>query len=186
LDFLIKKEINQDEICFVAIGSVGRYEALKASDLDILPIIKKKETLIEYKKYDNDLRNELGERLQIKISKGKDLTQCTLIDDIIDPSTIGDENDSSSALTKRVLTLTESTQICGGYDLNEVRNEILQIFARYERTSGKHVLSFCNDIARYYRTLFIEYKAKIDNRAKDWCTRNMKLQHSRKFWYFVL
>lgn len=37
---------------------------------------------------------------------------------------------------------------------------------------------------RYYRTLCIEYKAKVDVDEKDWCTRNLKLRHSRKFWYF--
>lgn len=46
------------------------------------------------------------------------------------------------------------------------------------------MLSLCNDIGRYYRTLCIEYKAKIDVEDKDWCTRNLKLRHSRKLWYF--
>lgn len=41
-------------------------------------------------------------------------------------------------------------------------------------------------MARYYRTLGIEYKAKVDILDKDWCTRNIKLRHSRKFWYFSL
>lgn len=46
------------------------------------------------------------------------------------------------------------------------------------------MLSFCNDVARYYRTLCIEYKAKIDAHDKSWAVRNAKLRHCRKFWYF--
>jgi len=51
--------------------------------------------------------------------------------------------------------------------------------------SGRHVLSLCNDVSRYYKTLCIEYKAKADEQNKDWCTRNVKLRHSRKVWYFA-
>jgi hypothetical protein len=47
------------------------------------------------------------------------------------------------------------------------------------------VLSLVNDIARYFRTLCIEYKGKVDGEEKDWSTRNMKLRYSRKFWYFA-
>jgi hypothetical protein len=73
--------------------------------------------------------------------------------------------------------------VSGSLEIEAIRRRILEAYAE-ERTSGRHVLSFCNDIARYYNTLCIEYKAKIDEEGKDWCTRNMKLRHSRKLWYF--
>jgi len=103
---------------------------------------------------------------------------------LTDPESIGGEKDGSSALTKRILILTEGKQAGGKLPLNEVRQAVMKAYAAAERSRGRHVLSLCNDIARYYRTLCIEYKAKADDPDKDWCTRNMKLRHSRKFWYF--
>lgn len=66
-----------------------------------------------------------------------------------------------------------------------MRRQILQAYGSQDRTSGRHSLSLCNDIARYYRTLCIEYKAKADEKDTDWCSRNLKLRHSRKVWYFA-
>jgi hypothetical protein len=54
-----------------------------------------------------------------------------------------------------------------------------------DRTRGRHVLSLVNDIARYFRTLCVEYKGGVDAGGKDWCIRNMKLRYSRKLWYFA-
>jgi hypothetical protein len=104
---------------------------------------------------------------------------------LTDPETIGGNRDESNILTRRILILTESRQVGGKLSLPAVRQKIMQAYAGAERTRGRHVLSLCNDLARYYRTLCIEYKAKADDPAKDWCTRNMKLRHSRKFWYFA-
>jgi hypothetical protein len=73
--------------------------------------------------------------------------------------------------------------VSGSLEIEAIRRRILEAYAE-ERTSRRHVLSFCNDIARYYNTVCIEYKAKIDEEGKDWCTRNVKLRHSRKLWYF--
>jgi hypothetical protein len=103
---------------------------------------------------------------------------------LTDPESIGGEKDGSSVLTKRILMLTEGKQAGGEFPLNEVRQAVMRAYAGADRSRGRHVLSLCNDIARYYRTLCIEYKAKADDPDKDWCTRNVKLRHSRKFWYF--
>lgn len=43
-DFLRKKGIREDDVCFVAVGSVGRLEALQASDLDFIPLLKNNNT----------------------------------------------------------------------------------------------------------------------------------------------
>jgi hypothetical protein len=69
--------------------------------------------------------------------------------------------------------------------IREVRNSVLKAYADEERTNGRHIFILCNDLARYFKTLCIEYKAKIDEESKDWCTRNIKLRHSRKLWYFA-
>ncbi len=185
-DFLRKNGIKEENVCFVAVGSVGRLEALHASDLDFIPLLVDKKALEEFQPFDKDLRNLLSSNLNLKISEGADLTRSASVSELIEKKAIGGEKDNSTWLTKRVLVLTEGRQAGGAFPLKEIRNKILHAYSGSERTRGRHVLSLCNDVARYYRTLGIEYKAKVDILDKDWCTRNIKLRHSRKFWYFSL
>jgi hypothetical protein len=183
-EFSESKSLRLDNICFVVVGSLGRLEALEASDLDLIPICKSANDLQEYGHHDKELRKHLLAGLGVKVSRGEDLTKATSLEELIGPECIGGSKDDSGRLTKRVLVLTESRQAGGGYPLSDLRKEIVDAYAKEDRTSGRHVLSLCNDFARYFKTLCIEYKAKIDDEEKDWCTRNMKLRHSRKFWYF--
>lgn len=183
-EYLEEHHLNEIDICLVAVGSVGRQEALGASDLDIIPVLGPKTATANFDKHDRALRERIFSKLGIKVSKGEDLTRFVDIATLTDPDTIGGNKDDSSALTQRILILLESTQVGGKYPIREVRKKILEAYAGSERTRGRHVLSLCNDLARYFRTLCIEYKAKVDVQSKDWCTRNLKLRHTRKIWYF--
>ncbi len=183
-NYLLKNDFNTEQVSIVAVGSVGRSEALESSDLDLIPILNNDQIYNLFKIHDQKLRELIKDKLKIKVSRGEDLTKCISINDLTNAESIGGSKDDSGALTKRVLILTESMQVGGGYSLKLIRQKILEAYAKEERTSGRHVLSLCNDLARYYRTLCIEYKAKIDIDDKDWSTRNLKLRHSRKLWYF--
>lgn len=183
-DFLSKRGLKPEEVCCIVVGSVGRQEALDASDIDLIPVLSSAAALAAFQPHDKDLRQSVGDASKKKISKGDDLTKCVSVEELTDRESIGGEKDGSSALTKRILILTEGKQAGGKLPLNEVRRAVMKAYSGAERSRGRHVLSLCNDIARYYRTLCIEYKAKVDDPDKDWCTRNMKLRHSRKFWYF--
>ena len=183
-DFLAKRGVKPEDVCCVVVGSVGRQEALEASDIDLTPVLRSAAVLAVFQPHDKDLRNEIQTKLKTKVSQGDDLTKCVSLEELIDPESIGGEKDGSSALTKRILILTEGKQAGGKLALKDVRQAVMKAYAAGDRSRGRHVLSLCNDIARYYRTLCVEYKAKVDDPAKDWCTRNMKLRHSRKFWYF--
>lgn len=178
--FLEKNGVPRDKIVVVALGSVGRREALAASDLDLMPVM---DGNIMDEGLDKALRQTLRDELKIKVSQGEDLTQRTTTAELTNPEAIGTDDDSTSLLSRRIMVLTESAVAGGGLQLDDVRNRILSAYGE-ERTSGRHVHSFCNDVARYYRTLCIEYKAKVDVHSKDWATRNVKLRHSRKVWYF--
>ena len=177
--------VSIDNICFTVVGSVGRGEALEASDFDLTPIARDDAALAAFMPHDQAIRQELIKALGVKVSKGEDLTKPVAIASLIERESIGGPKDTSASLTKRMLILTESRQVTGGLDISEVRQNVLQAYGDQDRTSGRHTLSLCNDIARYYRTLCIEYKAKADEQDTDWCTRNLKLRHSRKFWYFA-
>lgn len=183
-EFLRKHRVDKTSVCLVCVGSLGRREALQSSDIDLIPVLRTRSDVEKFLPFDQDLRKTLERTLKIKVSKGEDLTSPISIEELSDPETIGGNKDESGILTKRLLILTESCGISGALNLGQVRKKILAAYATEERTSGRHVLSLCNDVARYYRTLCIEYKAKVDVEDKDWCTRNMKLRHSRKLWYF--
>ncbi|MCI0460575.1 MAG: DUF294 nucleotidyltransferase-like domain-containing protein [Gemmataceae bacterium] len=182
--YLADNSLPADDVCFVVVGSVGRQEALHASDIDFTPVLRTPDALKTFEPHDQPLRQQLRQALGIKVSQGEDLTKQTDLSALTAPESIGGSADDSGALTRRLLILTESRQAGGNLSVAEVRKQIMTAYAGAERTRGRHVLSLCNDLARYYRTLCIEYKAKADDPAKDWCTRNMKLRHSRKFWYF--
>lgn len=183
---LQRRELDPQKYCFIAVGSVGRLEAMECSDIDLIPVAEDEASLKKYEPHDPELRQAVMDALGgMKVSAGSDLTKAVSIESLCDPASIGGSLDSSSALTRRILIVTESQLVGGGLRLRGVREQVLRAYANAERTRGRHVLSFCNDIARYYRTLCIEYKAKVDTDNKDWCTRNLKLRHSRKFWYFA-
>lgn len=183
--FLADNGQSPDEMCFAVTGSVGRREALEASDLDLIPIAADADRLRSYEPLDKSLRTHLKAALGVKVSAGEDLTKACHVGELTEPDSIGGASDGSAPLTKRVLLLTESAQAGGSLTLNGIRSRIIDAYSAQERTSGRHVLSLCNDISRYYKTLCIEYKAKIDEEGKDWCTRNVKLRHSRKLWFFA-
>lgn len=173
--------LSLDDVCFIAVGSVGRREALDASDIDLIPILGA--SVEHFDRHDAAIRDIVGQAMQAKVSNGDDLTKFTHLTDLANGTLIGADDDNSSALTKRVLILTEGAQAGGRLPIHDVREKLLRAYAQEVRTRGRHLLALINDIARYYRTLCIEYKAKVES-GKDWCTRNVKLRHSRKFWYF--
>jgi predicted nucleotidyltransferase len=183
-NFLGNRGLKPKDVCCVVVGSVGRQEALESSDIDLIPVLRSSAALATFQNHDKALRQQIKKKLKIRVSQGDDLTKCVSLDELTDPESIGGEKDGSSALTKRILILTEGKQAGGTLALIEVREAVMKAYAGADRSRGRHVLSLCNDIARYYRTLCIEYKAKVDDPDKDWCTRNVKLRHSRKFWYF--
>jgi hypothetical protein len=182
---LKKYKIQQGDLCIIAVGSLGRLEALEASDLDLIPILKDKKLLSNFAECDAYLRKTIADTLNVKVSKGESLTKADTVSGFADSALIGGDTDSVTHLTKRVLILTESVSIGGKLDIRQVRNDILRGYGEMHRTRGRHVLSLVNDIARYFRTLCIEYKGKVDADGKDWCTRNLKLRYSRKLWYFA-
>lgn len=171
--------VDPDDLAVVAVGSIGRFEALAASDIDVIPVHRTKPISDEL---DGRLRAAVGAATGMEVSKGEDLTRACSVGELAIAEAIGGEGDTSAALTKRILILTESAEAGGGLALEEVRRQILTAYSEQQLTRGRSVLSLCNDVARYYRTLCVEYKAKVDVHGKDWCTRNLKLRHSRKLW----
>ncbi len=183
-EFFAASPIDPKDVCMTVMGSFGRREALEASDFDLLPVARDNQTLAWLLEHNTVLREGLAKKLNADVSTGRDLTKAVCLEHLTDPEYIGGDLDGRTGLTQRILVLTEAAQAGGAMPIADVRRAILHAYA-HERTAGRHPLAFCNDLARYYRTVCIDYKARVDTTAKDWCTRNVKLRHSRKLWYFA-
>jgi hypothetical protein len=189
---LAERGFDRKLVGIVVVGSVGRDEALPGGgpDVDLIPVLSDQESCERFREggngsLDRAIRDRVRDELRVKVSEGDDLTAASALPDLSDVSNIGTKTDSSSLLTRRVLLLTEGQRAGGELEMDVIRERILAGYSSEDRTRGRHVLSFCNDVARYYRTLCVEYKGRVDGEGKAWATRNMKLRHSRKVWYFA-
>jgi hypothetical protein len=181
--YVAQHALDAADISFVVVGSVGRFEALQASDLDFTPVLRTPQALERFQPHDQPLRAKLRDQLGVDVSKGEELTAPAALEDLSSAGLIGAKEDSSDKLTRRILILTEGKQAGGAFPIEGIRRKILEAYSGEDRSRGRHVLSLCNDLARYYRTVCIEYKSKVEGREEKWGIRNMKLRHNRKFWF---
>ena len=98
--FKDNEQVNLADLCFVVVGSMGRSEALAASDMDLVPIARTRCALEEYMNRDAQLRRQLSEALGMKISEGRHLTKADTICNLIERESIGGDNDNSQNLTR--------------------------------------------------------------------------------------
>jgi hypothetical protein len=182
--YLGENQLDPADVCFIVVGSVGRFEALEASDLDFTPVLRTPEALKTFRPHDQPLRQRLRQQLSMDVSKGEELTAPATLQELSRADLIGSKEDGSDKLTRRILILTEGKQAGGSLPIPDIRRPILEAYSGEDRSRGRHVLSLCNDLTRYYRTVCIEYKSKVEGREEKWGMRNMKLRHNRKFWFF--
>jgi hypothetical protein len=180
---------------WIAVGSVGRAEATAGSDLDLIMVVDVEGELTEEQQgsaisVDQAVREILRRELQnvVGISRGHELTKPVTIRALRNSASVGGRSDSVIDLTRRILLLTESRALyqTRGEDLaTAARKAVLDVFQASSITRGKHLLSLVNDVVRYYRTLCVDYKSRIDVEEKPWGIRNIKLGHSRKTWFMA-
>ena len=180
------KEAEDRGFGWIVTGSLGRLEALEASDVDLMLLLPPgvQPTSADVTDLDQLARKLLSDALDVKISQGKNLTSPTSQDEISSPSYIGGDLDTVAFLTKRTLLLTESRSILRPEIRLEFRDAVFDAFFNSAQTKGRHLLSLVNDIARYYRTVCVDYKSRVDSERKPWAVRNIKLRHARKYWFF--
>lgn len=169
---------------WVVTGSLGRLEALEASDVDLMLLVPPGLKADDFQNLDQAIRVRLRETLNIEVSKGENLTSPTSQEDIASPGRIGGDNDNVTFLTKRILLLTESRAVVRPESRLAFRDAIFRAYFERAQTKGRHLLSLINDLTRYYRTVCVDYKSRIDHEGKPFGARNMKLRHARKYWFF--
>lgn len=181
-------DLNPDDICITTAGSTARREAMKASDIDLLPVwCGDPKDFPHFVDLTGKVREDLRQQTGLDVSTSRNLMRSTQLTTLCKPDGIGGDNDHRRTLTQRMLVLTESEQLGGGRPISEVRRSILEAYVGERdmaRTVSKHPMAVCNDVARYYRTLCVDYKSRAETKPESWAERHAKLRNARKFWYF--
>ncbi|MCA9697991.1 MAG: hypothetical protein KC431_10745, partial [Myxococcales bacterium] len=96
---------------------------------------------------------------------------------------IGGRQDSNESLTYRALLLTEGACLAGAG--RAMKHAVFRAYADATISRGRFLASLGNDLHRYYRTLCMDYRHKVDELDKSWAIRVLKLRHSRKLWHLA-
>jgi len=98
---------------------------------------------------------------------------------------IGGEGDTNLHLTYRALLLTEGAWLANAAAAAEVTDAIFAAYAQGAISRGRFLSSLQNDLHRYYRTICVDYRFKVENAGKHWAIRYFKLRHARKLWHLA-
>src|SRR6056297_54470 len=181
-------DLDPERICIATVGSTARREAMNASDIDLLPVwCGETKDLPHFEDLTGKVREDLRQQTGMDVSTSRNLMRSTQLSTLCRPDGIGGDDDYRRTLTQRMLILTESEQLGGSHPISAIRRSIMEAYVGErdtERTVSKHPMAVCNDIARYYRTLCVDYKSRAETKPESWAERHAKLRNARKLWYF--
>jgi len=180
-----KQNTFNEYICVFIVGSYGRYEAYPHSDIEWLVVYD--DTLVGIQEV-NIFQAQITESIagivgRERISIGKTFGEVVALSDLI--TNIGGIADTSRTLTYRILCLAEGTPLETNKCYEAIISKLSNVYGD-SHTAGHRLLSFATDISRYWRTLRIDYKQKVDELKKPWALRGFKLRGARRYWYFSL
>jgi hypothetical protein len=162
-----------------AFGSLGRLEASSESDLDLA-------FLYDSERIDPAAAEHERRRVIERLAAAFDIPQKTF-DQAIDlrdlTRNIGGRLDTNETLTYRALLLTEGAWLGG--DGRPMKHAVFRAYADAQISRGRFLASLGNDLHRYYRTLCMDYRHKVEELDKSWAIRVLKLRHSRKLWHLA-
>jgi predicted nucleotidyltransferase len=183
VDSFKDKESN-DNICVIVIGSFGRLEASNCSDLDYLVIYDGDEREHNsFRSFDDEI-SKILEKIDIQkpSGTGKTFESPASINQLT--TNIGGNKDKTQHLTWRVLMLTESLCLYNETLYYQILSDIFNHYTKTAKEKGGYPRALINELIRYYRTVAVDYLYKVEETNKPWALRNLKLRHSRKFWFF--
>ncbi len=164
-----------------ALGSLGRLEASPSSDLDLAFLFDSRVT--------TRLHAEAVRRRCIEmLREGFDIPEKTFrrpIDVAELTENVGGRRDTNDKLTYRALLLTEGVWLHNQAVAGRMKRAIFDVYAHGRVTRGRFLNSLANDLHRYYRTVCVDYRHKVEEQAKSWSIRSLKLKHTRKLWHLA-
>jgi hypothetical protein len=165
----------------IALGSLGRHECRDGSDLDLAWIhdaaLVGEGATTQHRRAAIHALREAGFDVPEKTFGGS-IAIGTLLENI------GGEQDTNVRLTYRALLLTESAWLLGEERAAGMRGRIFSVY-RGGVTRGRFMATLLNDLLRYWRTVCVDYRYKIEEGSKGWALRYGKLRHSRKAWHLA-
>ena len=176
-----------EDTSIVVFGSLARREVTSGSDLDWVLLV---DGSADPEHLDDTLSIESRLKEEAVKQPGTEATFGDLVfsHDLINYNGGGD--DTNANLTRRMLLLLES--VCIGRDdayrrvvNNVLRRYIVEDYGWMHGRNPKNVPRFLlNDMARYWRTLAVDFAYKRRRRAgRGWALRTAKLRLSRKLTY---
>jgi hypothetical protein len=165
-----------------ALGSLGRHESSALSDLDLAVVYRR--DLIAPDEAAR-AREVLAAALRARGLDVPDKTfhQAVALDDLL--GDIGGRDDCNDHLTYRALLLTEGAWLSNPADAAGVVEAVFGAYAGGAITRGRYLTSLSNDLHRYYRTICVDYRFKVEDAGKHWAIRYFKLRHARKLWHLA-
>lgn len=165
-----------------ALGSVGRHESSALSDLDLAVVYRRGEL-------GPDAARAAREAVAAVLrQRGHDVPDKTFHSAVALDALLGDiggRGDSNDHLTYRALLLTEGAWLGNAADAAAIVDAVFGAYAGGATTRGRYLTSLSNDLHRYYRTICVDYRFKVENAGKHWAIRYFKLRHSRKLWHLA-
>ncbi len=169
-------------VAIFALGSLGRLEASAASDLDLAVIYRGGETTAARA---DRRRGEAAALLREQGFAVADKTFARALELGALVGDIGGQMDTCGHLTYRALILTEGAYLHAPAACGAVRQRIFRAYTEGAIASGRFLSALGNDLHRYYRTICVDYRFKVEVAGKGWALRNLKLRHSRKVWHLA-
>jgi hypothetical protein len=179
---LVAPSLN-DDVCVYVVGSYGRGEAsAEASDFEWITVydegrVGNEEARLFQARLTECLASHFG---RDRLSVNKTFGEICCIGDLC--TNVGGEADTNRTLTYRMLSLAEGQPLVPNLAYDRIVSGLARTYGS-SFTAGHRLLSLATDIARYYRTMRIDYKFKVDEGRRPWAVRSMKLRSARRFWY---
>jgi predicted nucleotidyltransferase len=172
-------------ISVLAVGSLGRGEASPRSDLDLVVVHDDTPGRAEQA---TRLRTAAITTLTTLPTRVLDVPQKTFVrpyglGELV--RNVGGRLDTNEGLTHRALLLTERVWLTGPDCAELVAAQIFRAYSSGPSTRGRVLTALANDLHRYYRTVCVDYRHKVEEQDKAWAIRSLKLKRSRKLWHLA-
>lgn len=176
---------NDDDTSVITYGSLARNEFTKHSDIDWTLLVDGKVSS-EHRKLRISAQVFIGEECSKGVGRENTFGGTSYSHDLVHK--IGGNEDSNKNTTQRILLLLESSALGNNCAYNRVKKEILSRYVKEDwgiwNTENKVPRFLLNDIARYWRTMCVDFAYKRKNRDSEaWALRTIKLRLSRKLIY---